>query len=507
MRRKRLIASALAAILLLSIPIPALAAYEESSGQSRDYLSDTVIITQAEEQTTSYTGQGTINTATDTRTQEQREDDDNQARIDELMGLVNQTIGELNEDALNFDNDGGDTGWGYTDIPEYTLPNYQNPNLPEYNLPGYELPGYELPEYELPEWVLPEYEQYILPEYEEYLAPEYTLPESTVTDIILPETTIIHGTGARDFAGNVFMPMENGFAIANQVEIPIIQIITYTSIISDMNNPEYEFNLPDVPTLVTDQDLLIGELVSPYQYEFDQDMLDWFENIMRENGLTGRPIGNLDDLLNNNSLDELQDHFGGTVDIKDIGGLPIGVPSRTDVLYQQLMDYLTELLALGQNTINVTRVTVYNVNTYAYQTIKTAVPYEAYHWVVSNGGDTIDTYTQTSYLKILFQAAGTYTVKVYNTQDITRNNKVSGKKTEIWMLSQGDMFNGLVFYNHTTSFASFVSDDIGPVTEEIELIEDGFIANVATHMVNRVQMIDSNGNIHASSSGYTTERQ
>jgi len=98
-------------------------------------------------------------------------------------------------------------------------------------------------------------------------------------------------------------------------------------------------------------------------------------------------------------------------------------------------------------------------------------------------------------------------VRVYNTQQVIRNNKVSGEKREVWLLGNNDAFNGLVVYNNATSFEAFIAQDIGPTLEEVELVRNGFVANVTPQMVNQVQLIDTQGNVRSPSDGHTTERQ
>ena len=106
---------------------------------------------------------------------------------------------------------------------------------------------------------------------------------------------------------------------------------------------------------------------------------------------------------------------------------------------------------------------------------------------------------------MLFRGAGTYNVHVYNTQNVVRNNKVSGTKTEYWVLGNGDAYDGLLIYKNSSSFSGYIGTDIGPKLEEIELVKDGFNADVTPEMVN-VQLIDTYGNIRTPSTDYTTER-
>ena len=473
---KKLLLYPFVIIFIMSLNMPAFA-QEGRQSNTHDYANNKAIIAQAERQNESFTGQGYTNTATDTRTREQIEDDNNEARIEELMKLISDTLSEMGN------------------LPvEHGINNPQM-QFPNQTLPQPALPEWTLPEFTLPDWFLPE-----------WILPEFTLPQINFDFIPLPQYLDKFESNEEPMEGNIYVPTDNGFVVVNQTHIPISQLIAYLSLLNNYNNTNYNFKLPNLPTLVTSYDKLVN-FDPQFSIQMDIDLLKWFQDMMDQLGLLGYPELQMPPQLENPNLWALDDFFGGSLEMQDIGGLIIGVPTRNDILYLRLLEYLRELQALGQTSVNITRMTVYNVQKYAYQTIKQAVPHNEYRWVVKGGAESIDTYTQSPYIKMLFQSAGTYQIKVYNTQDITRNNKVSGVKTELWLIGEGNIFNGLVIYNNSSTFTSFISDDIGPITEEIELIEDGFIANVTSSMIDKVQMIDSNGNIHAASDGYTTERR
>ena len=83
--KKRIVPAALAVLMAASTVTPARAVY--SNYNNMDAETDRVVIAQGENQGNHFTGKGTVDKTTDTRTQEQREDDSNAARIDELTQL------------------------------------------------------------------------------------------------------------------------------------------------------------------------------------------------------------------------------------------------------------------------------------------------------------------------------------------------------------------------------------------------------------------------------------
>ena len=163
-------------------------------------------------------------------------------------------------------------------------------------------------------------------------------------------------------------------------------------------------------------------------------------------------------------------------------------------------------MANGETYIGIKRLDVYSVSTYGYRTIRISSPLPSYHWTVAGEGTFREASTSENRLPILFTRAGTYSVQVFNVQNVIRNNKVGGTKSELWVLSTGDEYDGIVVYNSSTSFEAFIGEDIGPKAEEVELLDDGFTANVTEQMTNAVQCIDANGNIHSPADDFTTEK-
>ena len=83
---------------------------------------------------------------------------------------------------------------------------------------------------------------------------------------------------------------------------------------------------------------------------------------------------------------------------------------------------------------------------------------------------------------------------------------MTGYKTEVWVLDNGDIFDGLVLYNHTTTIGGFQSEDIGPTIEELRLTDQGFIAHVSPDQASKTAIIDDQGFVHAAGSQFHTER-
>lgn len=480
---KKFISLLIVGIVCMSCCSTALASEHDNNGYVSDMTNNTVTYLFAEGQGETYTGIGNINTQTDTRTLEQKEDDANQARIDELAKLVDEAANQLNEGSAQIGTEFNKafTDYSFTPIDQnYTLKPFADIQLPDYTLPNWQLPP------------LPE-----LPPLPDWLNLQLTYPDIIFQNVdaekVIPQPT--------------WVPVENGYAIVEQVKVPIVQIQTLLQIENKLHDQTADLNIvPQLPTYVMDMEELKGLIDEYYKLQLDQDMLNWFNQMLQSWQISGTQLPGVGGLINNPNPGALNQYFNDTLNIQPIGDMQVSVPTRYDVLYARLMEYLLELQRLGQTTIQINRITIYNVQNYNYRCIRHATPYNDYRWQVSGPSGSVETHTETNYLKILFQSAGTYDVDVFNVQSVTRNNQVSGKKATIWTMGQGDVFDGLVLYNHTTTFKSFVADDIGPVVEEVRLVDDSFTANVTQQMLNKIQMIDSNGNIHTTADGFTTER-
>ena len=108
---------------------------------------------------------------------------------------------------------------------------------------------------------------------------------------------------------------------------------------------------------------------------------------------------------------------------------------------------------------------------------------------------------------MLFRGPGVYDVSVKNLQTVYRTNQVKGLKTEYWILNNGDAYDGLIIYMKSSDFTADIGQDIGPKLEFVQLLDDGFTANVTKDMAQAIQVLDIYGNIHSPAVGFTTERR
>jgi hypothetical protein len=212
--------------------------------------------------------------------------------------------------------------------------------------------------------------------------------------------------------------------------------------------------------------------------------------------------------IRNPNIDGINDMFGNKTTSTTIPGtdIEIAMPKDYSALYELLLKYTEELNKLNMTSVNVTKFTIYQLNKAEIQTVHKSIPTNQYHWVVTGPGGLVDKYTDSAYAKLLFRATGTYNVQVENYRQVYRNNKVSGTKSDIWVLSNGDYFDGLVVYKSSTSFSGYISEDIGPTMEWVNLKENGFNALVTSSMLNTIQIVDDSGNIRSPANDFTTER-
>lgn len=463
--KKPFAAFTLTALMLLQ---PAYAVNTSYDNQTTE--ADRVIIAQAEQTGATYTGQGESNTKTDTRTQKQKEDDATKERINELEALIRETIDQINSaEESGSQNPGGDLN----PFPDHTPGG--SGTFPDFNFPDYELPDWALPDFELPDM------------------PQWELPEINVG--------LVFEDGEKAFDGIYIIEGPTGVVVVDQVTVPIGMIASYVSQLNNLNDKAF-------PSIAQPQQphITVEDVEQPFtQADLDR-LIAEMEEWIRNNTPIIPPDFNLPDIMGNPDIGDLD--FGGSFDITPLPGpdTEVSVPKDVSSLYQVLMRYLAELQSLGKNHVNITRVAVYNTTEYAIRTIRQSTPLPEYRWEVTGENGTISTQTDTRILKLLFRSSGTYTVRVYNTREVIRNNKVTGKKSEIWMMSNNDAMDGLVLYNSTTAFEAYIAADIGPTVEEVELVKDGFIANVTPKMVDQVQLIDADGNMRSPSDGHTTER-
>ena len=293
----------------------------------------------------------------------------------------------------------------------------------------------------------------------------------------------------------------NTYILVESTDIPADQLLGMTDILGGLNDPSLDFSLPDYNAGLTIRDQEQGAL---YDNALYSALLDY----QMEKYLEGYFNLVIDDLPAEYTTDPSgwQGVLNGSYLEYQLEGTSICFPTNGQDLYNSMLPYLSDIISNGDGKVGLKKIEVYSIATYGVRTIKTYSPLQSYHWIVTGEGQSVDTYTAQDYIKILFQSSGTYAVQVYNTQNVIRNNKVGGTKTELWVLDTGDVYNGIVVYHHSTSFEAFIGSDVGPTEEEIELLEDGFVANITDRMTESVQFIDANGNIHSSVSDFTTEK-
>lgn len=445
-------------------------------------------------------------------------------------------------------------------------PNLPDWNLPEWNLPGgngdIELPEWLLPELqnpelpplpELPEWMLPEMPNFQLPQidltwYPEWVwdVPEY-VPDNMFADgeKAFDEIYVVDGpTGSfviRQFPANLSLLSSYALHVGGMHENQVGELGEPPSI-NTTYKEEPRGHIQWIPQL----NVVIPELPEflPPQFDFEDWLNQWIKDnwgdislnkpelnvpdlnvpdlnvpdLNRPGGGSGgsggsgggivTPGWDIDDVIDFPDIGDITDQFPGHVKPDTIPGTDIEVviPNTNRDLYLLLMRYIQELYSLQHYYANVTSITQYQANSIAVQNIRKSTPLAEYRWEVTGDNGTIESHTTSPLVKLLFRSAGTYTVRVYNTQSVIRNTKVSGVKQEIWLLSNNDFFDGMVIYKHSTSFSGYIGEDIGPTEEEIELKKDGFIANITPQMVNKIQFMDTTGNIRTPADGFTTER-
>lgn len=566
--KKRIVSFLLAVCMLSTVAAASGGPYNNYNNLNSE--ANRVIIAQGENDGTTIGGKGTSNIATDTRTQEEKEDDETQDRIDELTQLIADLENQINSSqqnpSINIPGQEGDgsklpdltdpTVPGNPDLPDLDLPDWQlpgqdlpdNPDLPDYELPDWELPG----DLELPDWVLPDFQ---LPDMPDFTVPEidwdwypdwnvdWELPEFNPDEVFedgekaFDETYVIDGpTGSfviRQFSGNLGLLA----AYANQVgkmhentagdlgNTPDIDV-TYEEEDRGVINliPQLSLVVPEFPTFnLPDFEFPDIEMPEWNLPDFDfSDFEDWFKNWVKDHfgSIDGGdssifeddmefPDWDLDDVIEFPDIDDVIDQFPGHVDQDQIPGTDVDViiPETNEDLYVLLMRYIQELLSIGRQYANITSITQYKTTDVNVQTIRKSTPLAQYRWeITAANGEMMESTTTSPVIKLLFQSPGTYTVRVYNTQDVIRNTKISGEKTEYWVLSNNDYFDGMVIYRNSSKFSGYVGQDIGPKEEEIELKKDGFIANITPEMVDKIQFMDTNGNVRTPADGFTTER-
>lgn len=330
-----------------------------------------------------------------------------------------------------------------------------------------------------------------------------------------PEQALSHYASPKANGPSTVSIQNNGAIVTvEDFNLPISQLAPMFDLMDDFNNDSYSLGVPITNTLVYNYEpgktyptSISGLNESGYMAQFFQEMVNYLNNNGTYLPSPYSPAANYAANL------MTQSYLSQIASIKEITGtnIPVICPNKNSYVYDSLMSYIKALRELGASTVHAKKLTVYKARSYHVRTIYKATPVYplSFRWVVKDINHALisDNSVQgQNYLKVLFESSGTYYVTVYQTKDVTRNNKADGYKSEIWILDNGDAFDGMVFYNHTTRFVDFISNNVGPVQEELQLTHDGFTARITEGQANTVQTLDENGYLRTSGEHFFTER-
>jgi hypothetical protein len=248
--------------------------------------------------------------------------------------------------------------------------------------------------------------------------------------------------------------------------------------------------------------------MDPYDYE---EWMDGFASdiIGGSTQIIGGGSSDVEDqFIKNPNIENAAGDSNGVIDTGVLPGTDITVGAITDpnAFYEFMYAYQKKMYDNGLTSVTITKFTIYQMTNYDIATVRTSTPTNRYQWKVSGPGGTVEKTTTTPFAKLLFQTAGTYSVDIYNEQSVVRCNKVSGKKTELWVLSNGGYFDGLAVYENTRSFSGYIGENLPATLEQVRLVDDSFTANVSASMLNVIQVMDKNGNMITPSDSFTTQR-
>lgn len=485
----------------------------------------------------SYSGNATGHKVTDTRTEEQKTEDAKVAERDELekkiQEIANQiangkagqetwnqlpNIGDwVNQNDGGLDNSGNNLGTvGTVDIPEWALP--ENPTLSTNPLPSME---------ELWNQFLIEYH---IIDFDPIDPTTITIPGlSTIIPgvEITPELILVTGLENPNptFEETYIKETTNGLMTVSQQTVPIGTLATYAGInaglkLENQAATQVPITIPEIEITIRDEQTIIVPGISfpssiiPDITTLPVDFSNWIDEFT--NWLLDKyPIkpGEASDIIEDQfteypTISDVTENFPGTILPGTLPGtdIDIGFAANQQALYDLLFLYMQQLAELNMTNVNVTKYTIYQITDYDIQTIHTSIPTSEYQWVVNGPGGSVDKTTNTPYAKLLFRSEGIYDVDIYNTQNVYRNNKVTGEKSDIWVLSNGGYFDGLIVYQSTSSFSGYVSEDIGPTLEQVRLVDESFTATVSPSMLNIITIMDQYGNLRKPADGFTTER-
>lgn len=536
--------------------VPASAVMEKTNLQNKEFTVDsTTIIFADPDNGPSYSGGSTGSQNTDTRTEEEKAEDERIALREELENKIHEVMDKINSgeagdeawdevpDFGDWVTDGGWNGGSDVDLGDVSLPDWALPDNPDFD-------GWESGEWELPD-IDDLWDQFLTdkgitpnipnqPSLDTDTDIDMNLPDGSISGNVDPDKfdpdMIITGLEITEpvFSGIAACPTSNGIITVDQQTVPIGTLVALAATnanlalenqisttipieipeISITDHDEPEDTLIDIPiTEIKPGDLSPETIDKVEQLPFDYEKwLDEFKEWIWNQYLV-KPGENSqvteDQFITNPSIDNAADMFPGLIEQGKLPGtdIDVGFVENNEDLYSLLFLYMSQLKELNMVHTNITKFTIYQMSDYDLQTIHISNPTSEFQWVVSGPGGQVDKTTNSPYAKLLFRAAGTYDVDIYNTQEVYRNNKVSGKKSEVWVLSNGGFFDGLIVYENTTQFEAFISEDIGPTMEQIPMVDDSFTAEVTPSMLNSIQLIDQYGNIRTPTDGFMTERE
>lgn len=490
-------------LLTFALTATASAADIITPDNQKDFTADSWQKVDSDKGDEQLTGRKDTDKITDsTQKEELTEEEKRQQEIEELEKKIEDVLDQIANNTTGGGSTDGSSGTAgkdpWSEFPDVTDKDTWNPGsatLPDPTLPENPTldPG------KLPEDGWGQFD-FVTPPQTIYIPPEYV--DSDNDDEILPEPA--------------FEETEDGFIYTQKIKVPISLLTGLAGLKAEGGGSDGPDPVPEIIVTQpeTPEPIRVGKIFqipgvvnhNPFDFEgWLDDFKDYIEDQLPVK--PGEyPEGN--DFPTYPDIDDTVKEFPGIIGKDEIPGtnIDVGVVTDNQKLYELLYEYMQRLYELKKYNVTVTRYIVYQLQECDIQTIRLSVPLADYRWIVTGPGGTVEKTTSSDYVKILFRTAGNYNVQVFNTRNVWRNNKVSGIATEYWVLNNGDFFDGVVVHKTSKSFSGYISQDIGPTEEEVELKENGFNANVSASQLNKIMLIDDNGNIRSPSGGFTTER-
>lgn len=535
-------------LMLLICSMTTSAAFASENGAVKDYVSDSVYQLQADKPSKSFSGKGNSTQKTDTRTPEQKAADQKKEEAQKIQNKINEVLEKMQGQTTGTtitNPDGSKWDWGNLgdwvnsnggSLGTVTLPDWvigNNPTLSP-SLEGAKLPTIndlwkqfieKYPEItnknpEFPNQVeIPNQTQ----NPNQSQLPNQQYPNVPITSIDNPSTV-----DKVDFTGTKTQATNDGLMIVSQFAAPIqifaIGAATNAKLpasvqpnLSQPTSPKITVNdygpniqFPEPIIVETPKDIGPKITMTPFDYKsFFDSWAAWIRKMLPLlPGENSQVVEN--QFIRHPQISDLTNTFPGMLSPGKIPGTDISVvyPNNSEDLYNLLLFYMSQLQELNMTSTNVTKFTLFQLEKYDNNIIHTSIPTKHYRWLVTSPGgeSSVEKNTDTPYAKLLFRGSGTYNVKVFNNQNVYRNNKVSGKKIEMYVISGGSFFDGLVVSKSSSTFEGYINEDVGPTLEEVELKKNGFTANVTDAMLNKIQVVDSKGNVMSPAEGFTTQR-